>query len=62
MFAHAGFRNAAPRFPERISVHLPKGMRSAMARAAEEKGVSPPELGRRALLKELSEMAKSAGA
>ena len=44
MLAATAFRNAAPRYPEKISVYLPKGARAALERAAAEKGVTPPEL------------------
>jgi hypothetical protein len=44
-----GFTQAAPRFPERITVMTPKGTRSAIARAAHREKVTPAELLRRFL-------------
>lgn len=53
MFQPAAFRNAAPRFPEKISVYLPKGARAALEQAAAESGVTAPELLRRVISEKL---------
>lgn len=60
MLAATAFRNAAPRYPEKISVYLPKGARAALERAAAEKGVTPPELVRRALTETFIQPKKTA--
>ncbi|MCW2286229.1 hypothetical protein M2323_004032 [Rhodoblastus acidophilus] len=49
----AAFRNAAPRFPEKVSVYLPKGARAAIERAAEQTGVTAPELLRLAIVEKI---------
>lgn len=49
MSATAAFRNAAPRYPEKVSVYLPKGARAAIDRIAEKTGVTSPELLRQAI-------------
>jgi hypothetical protein len=40
MFATAAFRNAAPRYPEKVSVYLPKGARAAIERIAAKTGMT----------------------
>jgi hypothetical protein len=48
MFApDEGFSQAAPRFPERVTVHVPKGMTAAIKRAADREKTTPAELIRR---------------
>lgn len=53
MHANLAFRNAAPRYPEKVSVYLPKGARAAIERAAEKTGVTAPELLRRVISEKL---------
>ncbi len=60
MFATAAFRNAAPRFPEKVSVYLPKGARAAIERIAEKTGITPPELLRRAIAEKIIPTANEA--
>ena len=57
MFSFDGFRQVAPRFPERVAVQVPKGMRSALKRAAERERMTPAELMRRILAEKLHEAA-----
>jgi hypothetical protein len=53
MFAAVAFRNAAPRYPEKVSVYLPKGARAAIERIAEKAGITSPELLRRAIAEKI---------
>jgi hypothetical protein len=55
MFANEGFVPAAPRFPERVTVQVPKGMRSAISRAARQEKTTSAELLRRAIAALVSE-------
>ena len=57
MFNADGFNQVAPRFPERVAVQLPKGMRSAIRRAAERERVTPAEFMRRVLAETVREVA-----
>jgi hypothetical protein len=59
MFASDGFTQAAPRFPERVTVHVPKGMRSSIMRAAEREKTTPADLMRRLLTEKVCELAGS---
>ena len=59
MFASDGFTQAAPRFPERVTVHVPKGMRSTLMRAAERERTTPADLMRRLLAEKVSELARA---
>jgi hypothetical protein len=52
--------NAAPRYPEKVSVYLPKGMRMAIERAASRENITAPELMRRALAATAGEPHQSA--
>jgi hypothetical protein len=64
MLTSAGLRslNAAPRYPEKVSVYLPKGMRMAIERAASRENITAPELMRRALAATAGEPEQSAAA
>jgi hypothetical protein len=53
MLAKDGFRQVAPRYPEKVSIYLPKGARLAIERAAAERGLTPPEMMRRALTEKI---------
>lgn len=53
------FKNAAPRFPEKVAVYLPKGARAAIERAAEKSGITASELLRCAIAEKLEPAASS---
>jgi hypothetical protein len=52
-----GFVQVAPRYPDRLTVCVPNGVRSAIRRAAEREHVTPAELIRRTLAEKVSELA-----
>jgi hypothetical protein len=57
MFASEGFVQAAPQFPERVTIHVPRGMGAALKRSAKREGTSVSDLMRRSIsmLVEVSE-------
>jgi hypothetical protein len=57
MFAPDEFTEAAPRYPERVTVHAPRGTRSSLMRAAEREKTTPADLMRRILAEKVSELA-----
>jgi hypothetical protein len=59
MFASDGFTQAAPRFPERVTVNVPKGMRTSLMRAAEREKTTPADLMRRMLAEKVRDLTTS---
>ena len=53
MLAAEGFVQVVPRFPERVTVCAPRGMRAALSRAAERENTTPAEFIRRILAEKL---------
>ena len=48
------FPDAAPRYPDRVAVQVPRGTRAALKRAAEAEHVTVPELVRRTILQAIA--------
>jgi hypothetical protein len=62
MFQPEGFIQAAPRFPERISANVPKGLRAEARVVAEQNGMSLAEFARRALIRAIENPQAAVGA